>query len=122
MARKKSHPSLKERITLMNLLTLRGLKGGEANRVFMFVAMWGVYMDEHDGQEPGIEHFWQELPMPRATAYRWQALYRRAFPEWSTPAPLWNLVRGRVLHPDDAEFARIEIARLEVPEDLGARA
>jgi hypothetical protein len=121
VARKQSHPNLRERLTLVSLVRARGLSGTETVRVFFFVALWGVWMDEHDGQEPGIERFAKVNDVPTATAYRWQALFRRAFPEWATPGPLWSLVRGRIVDPQDAELASLEMAGVQLePDELGA--
>lgn len=75
------------RETLNGALARRiGLK--RALYVEVFVMLWAMY-EAANGEEPAtIEALAGEIGKSPATVYRWQADYREAFPQWSTPRDL----------------------------------
>lgn len=110
-------PSLAERVTISTIVNRR-VRGKKALRVCYFIGMWGSFM-ERQGADVGIEAFIREYSLPRQTAYLWQREFREAFPEYSTPAPIWKLIRPQVdlqASLDDLAFqiAASEIVQSEV--------
>jgi hypothetical protein len=70
------------------------LTGLNSFMVLSWVAAWARMMEKHDGAEPTMAQVVADNPkMILTTAYRWAELFRRAFPEYETPGPMWREIR-----------------------------
>lgn len=86
--------------TLAALVLERGFSPVRALSAFNWIGAWGVIHDA-TGREPrNVEEVADALGMPHRTVYEWQAKFREIFPEYKTPAVLWQLVGSQVKSTD----------------------
>jgi hypothetical protein len=78
----------------------------DAVKVLSYVAAFGVFTTQA-GREPRSvnELGTASSRRSRATLERWQTAFQRAFPEYSTPAVLWAMVRDQVEVTDETLLA-----------------
>lgn len=82
--------------TLADLLLDRTKNPITTFHVLNFVAAWGIYVD-HYGHEPdSLRDVAAGIGVTYQTLYRWQGKFRKAFPEYNTPAVLWESVRDEI--------------------------
>lgn len=86
----------------------------DAARVLSFLAEWATTMRRNEWEPFDIEHFAEDWGMSRASAYRRQALFRKAFPGELLP-------NERILAARQAWLAQADADATEPkPEQLAA--
>jgi hypothetical protein len=61
-----------------------------------YIALWGRFV-ELVGREPVSRlELSTSMRVPNKTLWRWAELFADSFPELESPAPLWELVRGKL--------------------------
>lgn len=82
--------------TLAELVVGRGASPLRALSAFYWIASWGLFVDLNDREPRGVEEVATSVGIKPRTAYNWQKAFRELFPEYSTPATLWDLVHDQV--------------------------
>jgi len=85
---------------LSALVVERGVMPVKALSAFYWIGAWGVCADQFGREPRSVDEVATALGMSLRTAFKWQATFRAVFPEYSTPATLWELVHDQV-HSDD---------------------
>lgn len=94
--------------TLTDVLMDRGLSMSKAVQVCYYVAVWGLYRDALGMEPESADVLALALKVDRRTVFRWQAAFRQAFPEFRSPAVLWEMVKADV-RGDDAQSVAFQI-------------
>lgn len=95
--------------TLAELVLARGVSPVRAITAFSWIAAWGSTY-EALGREPrNVEEVCAVLKINRRTAFGWQARFREIFPEYQSPATLWQLVHDQVRTTDDPALLSLEL-------------
>lgn len=71
---------------------VRALGWRRATVVLSFVMVWSMFRELYDRDPESIDELATEIERERTTVFRWQADFRRAFPEFSTPGDLLDAV------------------------------
>lgn len=82
--------------TLAELVVGRGASPLRALSAFYWIAAWGLFIDAHEREPRSVEEVATAVGIKPRTAYNWQKAFRELFPEYSTPATLWDLVHDQV--------------------------
>lgn len=86
------------RVSLASVAFLNaGIRAG--SRAVSALICWGIVADSL-GREPSHEEVWTYWRTSKATHYRDQAAFRKAFPGETSPQRLWLLVRGEIKSRD----------------------
>jgi hypothetical protein len=81
-------------------------------QILNYIAMWGVYV-EVKGTEPKSTRELSELVgQSHTTMARYSLKFKRAFPEYETPAVLWQKVRDQVEAKQHAEHPEAVAMRI----------
>lgn len=72
----------------VNKRLARALGFRRATVVLSFVMVWSLFRELYDRDPETIDELAEEMERSRATVFRWQADFRVAFPEYSTPGDL----------------------------------
>ena len=80
--------------TLIDALATRGLTNIESLHVLKYVAVWGLYLEETGNEPRTVDEICELVSYKRAVMFKWQTAFRKAFPEYTTPAILWSVARG----------------------------
>ncbi len=86
--------------TLADLLAERGVHPIRQVTVLSYVALWGQFRDAHEREPTSVDELAAGVGAPKRTVYRWQKAFRETFPEYQSPAVLWEIARGQVAGDD----------------------
>jgi aminopeptidase N len=87
-----------------------GFKMG--TRALVWALLWAVTR-EAIGREPAVEDVMEWWNESRATAFREQAAFRKAFPTLKTPALIWD-------NPDAQKYVKELVRRFKTAEAFAA--
>jgi hypothetical protein len=94
--------------TLAAMVHARGVSPVRAITAFSWIAAWGATYDALGREPRNVEEVCAVLKLNRRTAFNWQAKFREIFPEYQSPATLWQLVHDQV-HSTDPVVASLEL-------------
>jgi len=95
--------------TLTDHLMERGLSLIQAMGVCRYVAMWGLYREATGVEPESVDQIIERVKVPRRTAFKWQKSFREAFPEYQSPAVLWEMVKSDV-RAQELNSAAVQVA------------
>lgn len=87
----------------------RGISPVRALSAFNWIGAWGIFHDQLGREPRNVDEVAEALGISVRTAYGWQAKFREIFPEYSTPATLWELVHAQVGPEDDPLRVGLEL-------------
>lgn len=99
--------------TLADLVVARGASPLRGLSAFYWIAAWGLFVDTHEREPRNVDEVSRSLGISRRTAFNWQKAFREVFPEYSTPATLWELVHDQV-PGDDPHVVGLQLGGAEL--------
>jgi hypothetical protein len=94
--------------TLAELVVGRGASPLRALSAFYWIAAWGLFVDLNEREPRNVDEVASSCGLKPRTAYNWQKAFRELFPEYSTPATLWELVHDQV-PGDDPQIIGLQL-------------
>lgn len=94
--------------TLAEMVHARGVSPVRAITAFSWIAAWGATYDALGREPRNVEEVCVVLKLSRRTAFNWQSKFREIFPEYQTPATLWQIVHDQV-HGSDPVVVSLQL-------------
>jgi hypothetical protein len=86
----------------------------ESLRVARFIAFWGLYHETHGIEPASIDDLAAFLGKSKSWMFKLQSSFREAFPEYKSPAILWDRARDQV-EGTDPDVLVMKLGAVELP-------
>lgn len=99
--------------TLADLVFERTSNPVTSLQIFSYIAAWGLFVTTYGREPSSIDEIQSGVNVSYPTIARWQSKFKKAFPEYQSPAVLWDIASTEVdaTHP---EIAALQMGAIQL--------
>jgi len=80
---------------------------------FYWISAWGIFFDANHREPTSPAEVAAALGLNRRTVFNWQQAFRKVFPEYRSPAIVWDLVHDQA-RSDDPHVLGLQLGAAEL--------